>query len=187
MATRDRFPANTFGFLRLHKAQGATLADLPLTEDTPFIEEPPAAPSDLQITAFDENEVSLSWVSNSGGEESSFEIFMNDASLDSVASGVTVYDDWRPCTIPLNVQANATSPNDIEITWDSNDDGTLIVEIQSKLSSEPDVNFVPIGFETSSVGTFTASALTGSTSYDFRLRSTSPDSEWTETVTETTL
>jgi len=66
MATRNRLPANSLGFIRAHVANSALVADLPITEDTPIVPGPLPAPTALIATVLSDTEIDLTWTSTNG-------------------------------------------------------------------------------------------------------------------------
>ena len=77
MACKNRFPDNTFNFLRFRRINGATLADLPITEDCP-IELFVPSPSNLQASAVNDESVDLTW--NSAGIVDSYNVYRSTIS-----------------------------------------------------------------------------------------------------------
>lgn len=173
-----------FNFIQARLANAVALSDLDVGVCS--IEAIPA-PSNLQITAFDQNNVSLGWTSNSGGEETGFEVYMNDALLEGVASGVTSYLDWRPCTIPLNFAATPTalSETSMEISFNDNTNGNSKHDLQRKLSSDPEGSFATIALLNEGDTAHSDTGLTAGTSYDYRIRSVTPLSDWATVTAET--
>lgn len=72
MAIREIFPKNPLAFIRFRAISGATLADLPVTENGQPVISPPAAPSDFAMVPNGVGQLDATITSNSGGDELGF-------------------------------------------------------------------------------------------------------------------